>query len=62
MKWLRGLIETPSHVSKQRRGEKKSQISDDAAVSADCKAGDGLQVAPDFSNRTIALMVFSMHP
>lgn len=62
MKWLHGPIETPLHASKQRRGEKKSQISDDAAVSADCKAGDGLQVAPDFSNRTIALMVFSMHP
>jgi hypothetical protein len=62
MKWLRGPIETPPYVSKQRRGEKKSQSSEDAAVSADCKAGDGLQVAPDFSNRTVALMMFSMHP
>jgi hypothetical protein len=62
MKWLRGPIETLPHVSKQRHGEKKSQISDDAAVSADCEAGDGLQVSPDFSNRTIALMMFSIHP
>jgi hypothetical protein len=65
MKFLRrllGLIETPPHVSKQRRSEKKSQISDDAAFSANCEAGDGLQGVPDFGNRTIALMMFSIHP
>jgi hypothetical protein len=65
VKFLRrrlGPIEPPPNVSKQRRSEKKSQISDDAAISDDREAGNGLQVAPDFSNRTIALMMFSIHP
>jgi hypothetical protein len=61
LRWLLGPIEPPPNVSKRRGGGKKTQISD-AAISDDREAGNGLQVAPDFSNKTIALMMFSIHP